>query len=87
MYDPGYTDYKDGRLQPPEGREAEPETCGGCIYYRDVTHVHVANGMTHCVGACVFEVYHAGSWDELSAAELPEAIPNDDACEDYREEK
>lgn len=85
MYDPGYTDYKDGRLQPPE--EEERDCCGNCAYYRDAAHTQSASGMTHYIGVCIFDVFQANTFAELDKADVETVSPDDDPCEDYREEK
>lgn len=85
MEDPGYKNYQDPRLQPPE--EPERETCGDCAYYREVSHTQGANGLTHCIGVCTFEVFQADTFKELASAELVEVDPADEPCSDYKEEK
>ena len=85
MYDPGYTDYKDGRLQPPD--EDDTPCCGSCTYYRDVAHAQKANGMTHYIGVCIFEIFNASSLAELGKADVLTTTPSNEPCEDYREEQ
>lgn len=85
MFDPGYKDYDDPRLQPPE--EPEGPTCGDCAYYREVTQVQGANKFIHCIGACIFDVFQADTFKELAEAELVEVDPADEPCRDYKEDK
>lgn len=85
MFDPGYRDYDDPRLQPPE--EPEGPTCGDCTYYRDVFVKRNSNGICHCLGVCVFEVFQADTFDKLATAELVEVDPSDEPCRDYKEEE
>ena len=85
MFDPGYKDYDDPRLQPPE--EPEGPTCGDCAYYREVTQVQGANKFIHCIGVCIFDVFQADTFKELAEAELVEVDPADEPCRDYREDK
>ena len=84
MYDPGYTDYKDGRLQPPE--LPDPKACGNCEYYRDVAHTQSASGMTHYIAVCVKEVFDAnGDLKRLAKAELETVDPDEEPCDEYLE--
>lgn len=83
--DPGYKNYQDPRLQPPE--EPERETCGDCVYYREVTIVRRANGHVHTSGVCIFEVFQADTFAQLESAELIDVDPDDEPCRDYKEEK
>lgn len=85
MYDPGYKDYGDPRLQPPE--EEERDCCGTCAYYRDVARTQSANGLKHCVGVCVLEVFQADTFAELDRADVESTDPGEEPCENYREEK
>lgn len=85
MFDPGYKDYDDPRLQPPE--EPEGPTCGDCTYYREVTQVQGANGLRHCIGVCIFDVFQADTFKELDKADLVEVDPTDEPCRDYKEDK
>lgn len=85
MFDPGYKDYDDPRLQPPE--EPEGPTCGDCAYYREVTQVQGANKFIHCIGVCIFDVFQADTFKELAKADLVEVDPTDEPCSDYKEEK
>lgn len=85
MFDPGYKDYDDPRLQPPE--EPEGPTCGDCAYYREVTQVQGANKFIHCIGVCIFDVFQADTFKELAEAELVEVDPADEPCRDYKEDK
>lgn len=85
MFDPGYRDYDDPRLQPPE--EPEGPFCGDCAYYRDVTQMQGANKLIHCIGVCIFEVFQADTFKDLDKAELVEVDPADEPCRDYKEDK
>ena len=85
MQDPGYRDYQDPRLQPSE--DPEGDSCGTCAYYREVTKKQKANGLTHCVGACVFDIFHASTLAELASAELVEVDPTDEPCSDHEEDR
>ena len=85
MDDPGYRDYDDPRLQPPE--EPEVKTCLQCAFYREVYTGQRANGFVHCAGVCIFEVYEASTLGELAEADLVEVDPTDEPCRDYREDK
>ena len=85
MFDPGYKDYDDPRLQPPE--EPEGPTCGDCAYYREVTQVQGANKFIHCIGVCIFDVFQADTFKELDKADLVEVDPTDEPCRDYKEDK
>lgn len=82
MYDPCYKNYQDPRLQP----QPEPEGpfCGDCDYYRDVQNKQESNGLTHCIGVCIFEVFQANTFEELATANLVEVDPQDEPCTDYR---
>lgn len=83
--DPGYRDYDDPRLQPPE--EPEGPTCGDCTYYREVFVKRAANGLVHCLGVCIFDVFQANTLKELAEAELSEVDAEDEPCEDFKEER
>lgn len=85
MFDPGYKDYDDPRLQPPE--EPEGPTCDDCAYYREVTQVQGANKFIHCIGVCIFDVFQADTFKELAEAELVEVDPADEPCRGYKEDK
>lgn len=85
MEDCGYTSYQDPRLQPPE--EPEQETCGDCDYYRDVCSKQKANGVTHCIGVCIYEVFQADTFEQLTKADLVEVDPTGEPCEDFKEDK
>lgn len=82
MYDPGYKNYQYPRLQPPE--EPERECCGDCDYYREVSQTQRANGLAHCIGCCVLEIFQASTFKKLAEAELVEVDPADEPCRDYR---
>ena len=78
------------RYAPPtwtELREPETETCGNCAYYRDVCSKQGANGYTHCIGICIFEVFQADTFEELAKADPVEVSPTDESCTDYKESK
>ena len=75
MLDPGYTSYQDPRLQP---IERDYDTCESCRFYRELDGAHTA-----AVGLCVFDIYNAGDYDELSRAYLARVDFDDDACDDY----
>lgn len=85
MYDPGYRDYRDGRLQPPE--EEERDCCGTCAYFRDVAYTQSASGLTHCIGACVREVFEAATFAALDKADVKTVSPEDGPCVNYKEER
>lgn len=82
---PGYMNYQDPRLQPPE--EPERETCGDCDFYRDVCSKQKSNGIKHCIGVCVFEVFQAKTMADLTAADLVEVDPTDEPCIEFKEDK
>lgn len=78
------------RYAPPtwaELRETETETCCNCAYYRDVYSKQGANGYTHCIGICIFEVFQADTFEELAKADPVEVNPTDESCTDYKESK
>lgn len=78
------------RYAPPtwaELREPETETCGNCVYYRDVYSRQGANGYTHCIGICIFEVFQADTFAALAKADPVEVNPTDESCTDYKESK
>lgn len=85
MEDCGYKSYQDPRLQPPE--EPEQETCGDCDYYRDVCNKQKSNGLTHCVGVCIYEVFQADTFEQLAKADLVEVDPTDEPCCDFKGDK
>lgn len=85
MHQIGYANYQDPRLLPPD--ELERETCGDCDYYREVESDQRANGVTHCIGVCVFEVFQADTFEQLAKADLVEVDPNDEPCTDFKEDK
>ena len=83
--DPGYRDYDDPRLQPPEVPDGP--SCGDCTYYREVFVKRAANGFVHCLGVCIFDVFEADTFAQLESAELIDVDPDDEPCRDYKEEK
>ena len=85
MYDPGYKNYQDPRLQPPP--EPEGPLCGDCDYYRDVLKKQKSNGLTHSIGCCIFEVFQADTFEALAKADLIEVDPTEEPCTDYRGEE
>ena len=82
MDDPGYRDYNDPRLQPPE---EESLGCIDCAYYKDVTLTQPANGMMHSFGVCCYEVFQADTFAQLLDAELVGTGPSDRPCSDFKE--
>lgn len=81
------------RYAPPTQAELEEmfegyeRGCSRCAYYREVSQVQQANGLTHVVGACVLEIFQADTLKELARAELVEVWPNSAPCHDYRRDK
>lgn len=70
-------------------RYAEPVmddnlTCGDCAYYRDVYSPQKANGVTHYIGICIFQIFQADTFEELEKAEPVEVEPVEEACVDFR---
>ena len=58
--------------------------CRHCAYFRDVAKEQKANGLTHRVGICVFEVFQALTFADLEKANPVEVEPTDEACADFR---
>lgn len=46
------------------------EKCGDCDYFCNERNKQKANGFTHLMGACVYEVFQADTFEELAKAEL-----------------
>ena len=65
----------------------DSEKCGDCVYYRDVRNRQKANGITHLIGACIYEVFQADTFEELAKAELVEADPTEEPCQDFKGDK
>lgn len=65
--------------------DAEPplRTCGGCRFYKELRVRNDADRSVHCVGACVYEVFHARTPDELAVADVSWVEPDDEACGDW----
>lgn len=59
--------------------------CGECAFYQELTVRMPADGNRHCVGACVYEVFAARDLDDLVAASVSWAEPDDEACGEYRD--
>lgn len=81
----GYANYQDPRLIPPE--EPEGPFCRDCTYYREVTQVQGANGLTHIHCACVFEVFQADTFEELDKADIVTVDPWEEACDDFNDRR
>ena len=71
------------RYAQPMDIEPTGPTCGECAYYREVRKRQQANGMVHSIGLCVCDVYQAKDADELATAEVYEADPDEEACDDW----
>ena len=83
MEDPGYENYRDPRLQPPE--QPPVETCGDCCYYKELEHRLSRSVVLH-IGACVFEIFQADTFDELENSELDRSVsPHDEICKDFKQ--
>lgn len=61
----------------------DEDTCGSCLYYRDVERTQ--NGLTEYVGVCVYEICMAVEEEERRAAKVTCVDPDFEACEDYEE--
>ena len=59
--------------------------CGNCDCYYEVDVEQQANGLTHRVGVCVYELLHPDSTEGQERPELVNVSPLESACEDYKE--
>ena len=84
MYDPGYANYQDPRLQPRD--EPEGKTCADCHYFKDVER-RLSKDTRECVGACVFDVFQADTFDKLYRAELLYMEPTEEPCTEFKDKE
>ena len=73
------------RYAQPMDVEPTGPVCGDCAFYQEFTVRMPADGSRHCVGACVHEVFAAHDLDDLAAASVSWAEPDDEACGEYRD--
>lgn len=77
--------YAEPTLDELKGTGEDGPTCRDCVYCKEVEKTF--NGLTEYLSACVFEVYHASTWEELTDASIDYVEPTDAACRDFKEDR
>ena len=59
------------------------KTCADCVYCKEMAKKQ--NGLIEYFSCCTFEVFQAGTFDDLATADISYVEPDEEACVDFKE--